>query len=211
LIRTQVVVHTTVEAEVKARRQRLGSGPEKEVRKKVEAEVLGGPVGMGMVDLLREVSGHPNVDDAVRRDVEVKEFNFWKKLVGVLRCVHIGFVNRPTLTDSMEVSTENGKASVKKVEDKSGFPPAPLFDTPEHSIPTKGEALSRANGLADGFILLGLTGAGVEEGWHWVLNGKDEPNIRLSLCCPTIPLLTNRLRSGTPTQIRQNIPRISVD
>jgi superkiller protein 3 len=184
LIRTQVIVHTTVEAEVKARRQRLGSGPEKEVRKKVEAEVLGGPVGMGMVDLLREVSGHPNVEDAVRRDVEVKEFNFWKKLVGVLRCVF--FVSAYRLsTDgySMEVSTETGKASVKKADDKSGFPPAPLFDTPEHSIPTKGEALSRANGLADGFILLGLTGTGVEEGWHWVLNGKDEPTIRMSFCC----------------------------
>jgi len=85
LIRLEVIVHTTVEAKVKAGRQRIGGGTEKEVRKKVEAEVLGGAVGMSMVELLREVSGHPGVEDAVRRDVEVKEFNFWKKLVGVLR------------------------------------------------------------------------------------------------------------------------------
>jgi hypothetical protein len=87
LIRLEVIVHTTVEAKVKAGRQRIGGGTEKEVRKKVEAEVLGGAVGMSMVELLREVSGHPGVEDAVRRDVEVKEFNFWKKLVGVLRFV----------------------------------------------------------------------------------------------------------------------------
>jgi len=80
-----VIVHTIVEAKVKAGRQRIGGGTEKEVRKKVEAEVLGGAVGMSMVELLREVSSHPGVEDAVRRDVEVKEFNFWKKLVGVLR------------------------------------------------------------------------------------------------------------------------------
>lgn len=181
LIRSQVIVHTTIEAEVKARRQRLGSGPEKEVRKKVEAEVLGGPVGMGMVELLREVGGHPGVEDAVRRDVEVKEFNFWKKLVGVLGCVTL--LCRPDVAadvESQEVSTETGKSGAKKAEDKSGFPPAPLFDPPEHSTPTKNEALTRANGLADGFILLGLTGTGVEEGWHWVLNGKDEPTIRMS-------------------------------
>jgi hypothetical protein len=82
-----VIVHTTVEAKVKAGRQRIGGGTEKEMRKKVEAEVLGGTVGMSLVELLREVSGHPGVEDAVRREVEVKEFNFWKKLVGVLRYV----------------------------------------------------------------------------------------------------------------------------
>jgi hypothetical protein len=25
-----------------------------------------------------------------------------------------------------------------------------------------------------------LTGAGVEDGWHWVIDGKDEPTIRES-------------------------------
>jgi superkiller protein 3 len=85
LIRLQVIVHTTVEAQVKAGRQRIGGGTEKEVRKRVEAEVLGGPIGMEMIELLREVSSHPNVEDEIRRDVEVREFNFWRKLVGVLR------------------------------------------------------------------------------------------------------------------------------
>lgn len=74
-----------MEAQVKAGRQRMTGGPEKEVRKKVEAEVLGGPIGMEMIDLLREVSSHPNVEDEIRREVEVREFNFWRKLVGVLR------------------------------------------------------------------------------------------------------------------------------
>lgn len=85
LIRLQVIVHTTVESQVKAGRQRIGGGTEKEVRKRVEGEVLGGETGMSMVELLREVSGHPGVEEEVRRDVEVQEFNFWRKLVGVLR------------------------------------------------------------------------------------------------------------------------------
>lgn len=80
----QVIVHTTTEAQVKAGRQRIGSGTEKEVRKRVESEILGGPIGMEMVELLREVSSHPNVEEAIRRDVEVREFNFWRKLVGLL-------------------------------------------------------------------------------------------------------------------------------
>lgn len=87
LIRLQVIVHTTIEAKVKAGRQRIGGGTEKEVRKRVEAEVLGGSVGMNMVELLREVSGHPGVEENVRRDVEVREFEFWRKLVAVLRYV----------------------------------------------------------------------------------------------------------------------------
>jgi superkiller protein 3 len=87
LIRSQVLVHQEVETRVKAGRTRLGAGPEKEVRKNVEAEVLGGEVGMKMVDLLREVGAHPGVDDAVRRDVEIQEFVYWRKLVGCLPCV----------------------------------------------------------------------------------------------------------------------------
>lgn len=79
--------------------------------------------------------------------------------------------------NSQEVAPEKAK-SAKKAEDDSGFPPIPLFDPSTHTKPTKREALTRADGLADGFILLGLNGSGVEEGWHWVLNGKDEPTIR---------------------------------
>ena len=80
-------MHQQVEGLVQARRTRLGAGPEKEVRRNVEVEVLGGQLGMGMVDLLREVGAHPGVTEEVRRDVEIREFEFWKKLVGCLGLV----------------------------------------------------------------------------------------------------------------------------
>jgi len=85
LIRSQVLVHQEVESTVKARKTRLGAGPEKEVRKNVEAEVLGGERGMNMVDLLREVAAHPGVPEDIRREVEIQEFVFWRKLVGCLQ------------------------------------------------------------------------------------------------------------------------------
>jgi superkiller protein 3 len=78
---------------------------------------------------------------------------------------------------SQEAAPEKSNAA-KKPEDKSGLPPTPLFDKPVQARPTKAEALSRADGLAEGFVLLGLSGQGVEEGWHWVLEGKDEPTVR---------------------------------
>ncbi len=85
LIRQQAIVSSTIEAQVKQQRTRLGAGTEKDVRKRVEGEVLGGQMGLMMVDLLREVGNHPAADDAVRRDVEVREFGFWRKLVSCLR------------------------------------------------------------------------------------------------------------------------------
>ena len=88
LIQSQISVHKKVEARVKSNRTRLGAGPEKEVRRNVEAEVLGGEAGMGMVDLLREVGAHPEVSEDVRRLVEVQEFGFWRKLVGSLSYAH---------------------------------------------------------------------------------------------------------------------------
>jgi superkiller protein 3 len=83
------MVHNKVEIDVKARRTRLGAGTEKDVRKAVEGEVLSGDLGMGMVEMLREVGGHPGVDESIRRDVEVREFGFWRKLVGCLGCVKV--------------------------------------------------------------------------------------------------------------------------
>lgn len=135
---------------------------------------------MNMVELLREVSGHPGVEENVRRDVEVKEFEFWRKLVAVLRYVTLLVYEDVADWSSPEQPGAKGKdkVSVKKTEDQSGLPPAPLFDMPDPIPPSKQEALSRANGLADGFVLLGLQGSGVEEGWHWVLNGKNEPTTR---------------------------------
>ena len=85
LIRSQVLVHQETEAKVKAGRQRLGGGPEGEVRRRTDGEVLGGELGMTMVEILREVNGHHGVDDAIRSDVEVQEFNFWRRLVRSLK------------------------------------------------------------------------------------------------------------------------------
>lgn len=84
LLRTQAEIHTVTETKVKAGRMRIGAGTERDVRRKVDGEVLSGPLGASMVDLLRDVASHPSVDEAVRRDVEVQEFKYWRKLVGVL-------------------------------------------------------------------------------------------------------------------------------
>lgn len=89
LIRQQALVASTIEAQVKQQRTRLGAGTEKDVRKRVEGEVLGGEMGLVMVDLLREVGNHPAADEATRREVEVREFDFWRKLVSCLRCAFI--------------------------------------------------------------------------------------------------------------------------
>ena len=80
----QVQLYLNVEAEVKAARSRLGGGTEKEVRRREEANGLAGPLGEEYVQLLREVAGLPGVDEALRRDVEVKEFEYWRKLVASL-------------------------------------------------------------------------------------------------------------------------------
>lgn len=88
LIRQQSIVHQEVESQVKAGRQRLGAGTEAEVRQRTEGAVLSGEMGMIMIDLLREVAGHPGVNDEVRRNVEVQEFSFWRKLVGALKWAH---------------------------------------------------------------------------------------------------------------------------
>lgn len=45
---------------------------------------------------------------------------------------------------------------------------------------TKADALARANGLADGFVLLGVGGA-AEEAWTWVIEGRNEPTINYDL------------------------------
>lgn len=84
LIRVQAEIHTLTEAKVKAGRMRIGAVSEREVRRKVDGEVLSGALGSHMVDLLRDVASHPAVDETVRRDVEVQEFKFWRKLVVVL-------------------------------------------------------------------------------------------------------------------------------
>ena len=66
---------------------KIGAKSEKETRRAVEGQVLGGEEGGRLVELLREVAGHPSVEEGVRRRVEIDEFEYWKKLVGVLSCV----------------------------------------------------------------------------------------------------------------------------
>ncbi|WVQ96835.1 hypothetical protein IAU59_003942 [Kwoniella sp. CBS 9459] len=170
LVRAESLVHTTFEQQVKVGRQRIGAGPEKEVRRKVESEVLSGPLGMRMVELFKEVGSHPNVDEDVRREVEVREFNFWRKLGGSL--------------SSLKDAKASGSAPVKKTKTTSspkesslGVPIPSLFQPFSYPVPSKEEALKRADDLANGFVLLGLSGKGAEEGWAWVLEGKDEPTL----------------------------------
>jgi hypothetical protein len=51
-----------------------------------------------------------------------------------------------------------------------------LFKAQELPTLVKADALARANGLADGFVLLGVGGA-AEEAWIWTLENRDEPTI----------------------------------
>ncbi|WVR06249.1 hypothetical protein IAU60_003279 [Kwoniella sp. DSM 27419] len=162
LVRAEALVHNTTEQKVKVGRQRLGAGPPKEVEKKVEAEVLGGEMGMRMVSLLNQVGSHPSVEEDVRREVEVREFNFWRKLATAL-----GRDQKPA-----QEATSTGEKT-----GPLGLPSPSLFIDASFTTPTKEEALARANDLANGFVLLGLSGKGAEEGWSWVLEGKDEPTL----------------------------------
>ncbi|WWD18361.1 hypothetical protein CI109_102811 [Kwoniella shandongensis] len=171
LVRVESLVYTSTEAKVKAGRSRLNAGGEKEVRRKVDAEVLGGELGMRMVDLLREVGNHPGVTDVVRREVEVREFNFWRKLVASL-----GRDDKPGHKSQQPPVLKQTPSSSKQAV-SSGLPIPTLFQPAEYPKPSKQEALQRADGLANGFILLELSGKGAEEGWAWVLEGKDEPTI----------------------------------
>jgi superkiller protein 3 len=152
------------------------------VRKNVEGAVLGGELGLGMVDLLREVGGDPGVEDDVRRDVEVKEFAFWRKLVGCLPRV----INPPVLDstdgsrpgdDKPPAGAKKGKSRADQADDPNALTTPTLFAPPAHAKVTRQEALSRTDGLARGFVLLNIGSPEAEEGWSWVLEGKDEPSL----------------------------------
>ena len=78
---------------------------------------------------------------------------------------------------SDEVKKDKKKAKATSQDDFSALPLPPLFEVPTPIQPTKAEALARADGLANGFVLLGVAGNGAEEAWSWVLNGKDEPTL----------------------------------
>ncbi|OCF43903.1 superkiller protein 3 [Kwoniella heveanensis CBS 569] len=169
LVRAESLVHTTIEQQVKVGRQRLGAGPEKEVRRKVEAEVLSGPLGMRMVELFKEVGSHPDVEEDIRREVEVREFNFWRKLGASL--------SSPKDAKPSAPASKMPKSAPSAKDSSLGIPIPSLFQSLTYPTPTKEDALKRADDLANGFVLLGLAGKGAEEGWAWVLEGKDEPTL----------------------------------
>nr|XP_019045775.1 superkiller protein 3 [Kwoniella bestiolae CBS 10118]OCF24705.1 superkiller protein 3 [Kwoniella bestiolae CBS 10118] len=171
LVRAESIVYTTTEQKVKVGRQRLGAGPEKEVRKKVDAEVLGSEMGMRMVELLKEVGSHPNVDEDVRREVEIREFNFWRKLGA---CLPSKQAEKP---DAKKTLSAKPKDVQSAKPGSTELPSTALFKSYSYTTPNKDEALSKTNDLANGFVLLGITGKGAEEGWSWVLEGKDEPSL----------------------------------
>lgn len=72
---------------------------------------------------------------------------------------------------------EKRPADKPSKDDPNGLPSTPLFEPPKYTKPTKAEALTRANGLADGFVLLGVSGEGLEDAWSWVIEGQDEPSL----------------------------------
>lgn len=82
----------------------------------------------------------------------------------------------PRTTAEPKPTKSNGKVSAGVVGDSVEMPPVPLLAPPERTPPTKQEALKRADGLAAGFVLLSLSGA-AEDGWRWVIEGKDEPSV----------------------------------
>ncbi|WOO77688.1 Superkiller protein 3 [Vanrija pseudolonga] len=199
LLRTQAQIHSVTEQKVKAGRLRLGAGTERDVRRRVDAEVLGGPLGSTLLSLLRDVAAHPSVDEAVRRDVEVQEFQYWKRLVEVIQPPEKA---KPASKASAKTDTKQGAkiappASAKlppkpsmivggrpaskdpspeRKPTATGLPVLPLFEDEPVTTVTKEEARQRADGLADGFVLLGVGGT-AEEAWTWVLDGRDEPTI----------------------------------
>ena len=108
---------------------------------------------------------------------------------------------------------KKGKTKVEtQPQDNLPFPLPTLFLSQEQTRPSKAEALKRADGLAKGFVLLEISVAGAEDGWTWVLEGKDEPTIcALKLFIQTVPVAKwgSSLRSRVLTQIRPRIPRIT--
>jgi superkiller protein 3 len=153
---------------------------EKEVRRNVEKVELAGEAGMAVVDLLREVGSHPGVDERVRREVEIREFGFWRRLVGCLRYILCSYRRENGHADCTSADAKATAAPAGTLQSKSmsADPPRPaLFNAPTHPAITREDARSHVDGLAKGFVLLGIGGDGAEEGWSWVIEGKDEPTL----------------------------------
>ncbi|WVQ80586.1 hypothetical protein IAT38_002691 [Cryptococcus sp. DSM 104549] len=165
LIHAEAAIHSKIDSLVAAGRKRLGAGPEKEVRKKVDREVLGGD-GMKLVELYKEVSGHPQAEEKVMREADLREFEYWKRLVACL-----GQEGKPKSPTKPPVSLPT------KPSTGLDIPTPELFQPKTYETPSKESALARVNDLANGFVLLNIGGKEAEEGWAWVLEGKDEPTL----------------------------------
>ncbi|EAL21087.1 hypothetical protein CNBD4630 [Cryptococcus deneoformans B-3501A] len=167
LIRSEIEIKQKIDARVNNERKRLGAGTEKDVRRKVDREILG-TEGMRLVDLWKEIAGHPQVEEEIRREVEIREFEFWRRLVAAL-----------PVENKIASKESAGKASQAEMPANASnelVEPA-LFKAKQYVAPNRTEALSHVNALADGFVLLDISAKGAEEGWRWVLEGKDEPTL----------------------------------
>ena len=178
LIRAQSLVHTTTEQKVRAGRQRLNAGSEKEVRKNVEREVLSGLLGMDMISLLEEVARHPQVDEEVRRNVEVQQFGFWRKLLGRPKSPQSSTKTASSIKIGKGANLPPKPVTAVPNVDGSSLPEAPLFRRPQTSLPPQNEILGKVDALANGFVLLEVADSGAEEAWTWVIEGKDQPDLR---------------------------------
>ena len=176
LIRAQSSVLTTTEQKVRVGRQRLNAGPEKEVRKNVEREALSGVLGMDMISLLEEVARHPQVDEEVRRNVEVQQFGFWRKLLGGPKSPQSSI--KTTSSIKIGKGTNLPPKPVTAAPDDSSLPEAPLFRRSQTNLPPQNDILAKVDALADGFVLLEVADPGAEEAWTWVIEGKDQPDLR---------------------------------
>lgn len=181
LLRVQAEIYSTTEVQVKAGRQRIGAVSERDVRRRVDGEILAGPLGTQMISLLRDVAAHPSVDEDMRRDAEVQEFRYWRRLVSVLK-PESSKEKKPSPNPAAKAPAKGGMMI------SASLPPKPaatlsedsntprLFKAPEVPKITKAEARKRTDGLADGFVLLEVGGA-AEDAWSWVIEGRDEPTI----------------------------------
>ncbi|ODN74406.1 hypothetical protein L202_06809 [Cryptococcus amylolentus CBS 6039] len=169
LIRFETTLSAKIAARVANDRKRINAGSEAEVRKNVDREILA-TEGLKLAELWKEVGGHPAVEDDIRRQVEIKEFNFWRRLVACLDA-------KPKTTDRPAAKPSVPSAPKLKLAVSRLSEPALFQEKKDLVAPTKQEALDHADGLANGFVLLGVNSAGSEEGWSWALEGRDEESI----------------------------------
>lgn len=91
-------------------------------------------------------------------------------------------VDNKTASKSKESAGKASQAEIPAKASNEIVEPA-LFKSKQYVAPSRTEALSHVNALAEGFVLLGISAKGAEEGWRWVLEGKDEPTLCMCFLC----------------------------